>query len=107
MKVSQLIDGAKGAAVATLIERLRPYRRRTAGEFLVPAFTIIGAGAVGVLVGMMFAPKEGQQFRADVARKASELRERAMDVGERAVEAGNSIVDRLPGQENRSSQRSS
>jgi gas vesicle protein len=53
------------------------------------SFFLVGLG-IGALVGILFAPKSGEEGREYAQRKARELRERAEDV----IERGKSVAAR-------------
>src|SRR5215470_19797538 len=62
-------------------------------------FLLIGLG-VGALLGMVYAPKTGKQFRKDLRRRYDEAREsfddiaeQARDLAEEAIERGSELAD--------------
>jgi gas vesicle protein len=50
-------------------------------------------GAIGVIAGIFLAPKSGRETREDFARKADELKQRAMAEYEQAREKGRQAYD--------------
>ena len=44
-------------------------------------------GLIGVVIGVLYAPKSGKETREDIARKAEELMDRAKEEYEQAVQA--------------------
>ena len=65
------------------------------------SFLLIGLGA-GALLGMMYAPKAGKQFRKDLRRKIDDAadtlddwKDQAVEVAEEAMERGSEIADDL------------
>lgn len=52
---------------------------------------IIGAAA-GVVAGILTAPKSGKETRADIKRKAGELKEEAAEQTERVKEQAGKVV---------------
>ncbi|HEY7099933.1 MAG TPA: YtxH domain-containing protein [Terriglobales bacterium] len=65
------------------------------------SFLLFGLGA-GVLLGMMYAPKVGKQFRKDLRRRLDDARDtlddwkdQAMDVAEDAMDRGSEMMDDL------------
>jgi len=65
------------------------------------SFLLIGLGA-GALLGMIYAPKAGKQFRKDLRNRLDDAKdtlddwkEQAMDVAEEAIERGTEIADDL------------
>ena len=64
-------------------------------------FLLIGLG-VGALLGMVYAPKTGKQFRKDLRRRYDEAREsfdditeQARDLAEEAIERGSELADEV------------
>jgi gas vesicle protein len=58
------------------------------------ALGVLSGAAIGVALGMLFAPKEGAALRQDIARRARDLRD---DAGERlnhVTEAAEDLVER-------------
>jgi len=62
-------------------------------------FLLIGLG-IGALLGMVYAPKTGKQFRKDLRRRYDEAREsfddiaeQARDLAEEAIERGSELAD--------------
>ncbi|MFO0599330.1 MAG: hypothetical protein U0228_28745 [Myxococcaceae bacterium] len=53
-----------------LLEMIGLESRRSTGDRLVPALALFGAGVlVGVGLGLMLAPKPGEQLRADLKNR--------------------------------------
>ena len=44
-------------------------------------------GLIGVVIGVLYAPKSGKETREDIARKAEELMDKAKEEYEQAVQA--------------------
>ena len=58
--------------IERLLGELGLEKRRTTGDFLLPAFGIFAAGAiVGGVLGLMFAPSSGRELRSDIEKKLS------------------------------------
>ena len=52
-------------------------KRRSAMDFVLPAIGLLGAGiAVGAAMGLLLAPKAGNELREDMGKRVSELKER-------------------------------
>jgi gas vesicle protein len=50
-------------------------------------------GLIGVVLGILFAPKSGKETREDIIRKTDEFLEQAKEGYENAVEKGKSICE--------------
>lgn len=65
--------------VHSMLDRLGLEQKRSTMEVVLPAVAIFGAGlAVGAAIGVMFAPKRGDELRTDLAHRAGDLRDRSM-----------------------------
>ena len=86
MDIRRALEGAKGslgsgydAATERLLERLGLEHKRSTMEIVLPAIGIFAAGVtVGALLGVMFAPKRGEDLRTDVRHRLEDLRERGV-----------------------------
>lgn len=86
MDIRRALEGAKGqlghgydAATERLLERLGLEHKRSTMEVVLPAIGIFAAGVtVGALLGVMFAPKRGDELRGDVKHRLEDLRERGV-----------------------------
>lgn len=87
MDIRRVIEGAKGqighgydAATERLMERLGLEHKRSTIEVILPAVGIFAAGlTVGALLGVMFAPKRGDELRSDVRHRLEDLKDRGAD----------------------------
>lgn len=53
-----------------LLGQLGLEKRRTAGDFLLPALGVFAAGAlVGGVLGLLFAPSTGRELRSEIDKK--------------------------------------
>lgn len=53
-----------------LLGELGLEKRRSAGDYLLPALGVFAAGAVvGGLLGLLFAPKSGRELRGEIEKK--------------------------------------
>ena len=68
------------ANVEKLLDRMGLQRRRDTADMIAPALGIFGAGiAVGATLGVLFAPKRGEELRDDLAQRLEELREKSSE----------------------------
>lgn len=79
---SHLFDIAKGALVTAAVDRLYPMRPTRTRDGLLMAGAYVGVGLVGVIVGMLIAPKSGRELRADLASRATDLKDKALEAGQ-------------------------
>lgn len=65
-----------------ILDRLGLERKNTAAEQIVPALAIFGAGVlVGVGLGMIFAPRSGQELRGQLQSKLKSVEQRVRGNG--------------------------
>jgi gas vesicle protein len=55
---------------------------------------LVAGAAIGVGLGLLFAPKSGAALRRDITRRAREFQDEASDQYERVTEAANAVADR-------------
>ena len=66
-----------GTASDRLLDRMGLEHKRSTMEVVLPAIGIFAAGVtVGALLGVLFAPKRGEEIRGDVRHKLEDLREK-------------------------------
>ena len=58
------------------------------------ALGLLAGAAIGVGLGLLFAPKEGAALRRDIAKRARDLRDDAGQQIERVTEAADDLVER-------------
>jgi gas vesicle protein len=62
------------------LDRLGLERKGSRSKDILPALGIFGAGiAVGATLGVLFAPKRGDELRSELAKNLDELRQRSRD----------------------------
>ncbi len=101
MDIRSLLENAQRQAatsydsgVNTLMERLGLEQKRTTMEVVMPAVAIFGAGlAVGAALGVMFAPKRGDELRTDIKHRAGDLRDRSVEQYEALREKGSKMLE--------------
>ena len=65
------------AATHRVLDRLGLQHKRTASDMILPALGILGAGvAAGAVLGLLFAPRRGEEMRGEVVHRLEDLRER-------------------------------
>lgn len=68
------------SSVSALLERMGLEQKRSTMEVILPALGIFGAGmAVGAAMGVLFAPKRGEDIRSDLSSQIGHLRERGYE----------------------------
>ncbi len=71
-----------------LLERIGLERKSSTAEQLVPALAIFGAGVlVGVGIGMIFAPRSGQELRGQLQSQLKRVEQRVRGAGGEAAAA--------------------
>lgn len=66
--------------VERALERLGLERRRQTRDILLPALGLFGAGVVvGAALGVVFAPKRGQELRGDIRHRLEDMRARGVE----------------------------
>lgn len=74
------VSSSYDSGVEHLLDRLGLEQKRSTMEVVMPAIAIFGAGlAVGAALGVMFAPKRGDELRSDLKHRATDLRERGVE----------------------------
>lgn len=59
----------------TLLDRLGLEQKKSTTDIILPALGIFGAGiAVGAALGILFAPKRGDELRSDLRHRVQDLR---------------------------------
>ncbi len=79
---SNLFDDIKDFLMETAVKGIDTYRGSRYDGFKIGVAAVLGV-AVGVGVGLLLAPKAGEELRADIKEKASQLRSRASEMGDR------------------------
>ena len=68
------------STASALLDRMGLAQKRSSMEVILPALGIFGAGmAVGAALGVLFAPKRGEELRGDLQRQVDQLRERGYE----------------------------
>ncbi len=68
------------SSVSSVLDRLGLEQKRNTMDVVLPALGIFGAGiAVGAALGVLFAPKRGEEIRSDLRSRVDDLRERGYE----------------------------
>lgn len=64
-------------AYQQVLDRLGLQPKRDASDMVLPALGIFGAGlAVGAVLGLLFAPRRGEETRTEIVHRLESLREK-------------------------------
>lgn len=85
--VNQNVSRTYDDGLQTMLNRMGLEQKRSTAETMLPMIGIFGAGiAVGAALGVLFAPKRGENLRTD-------LRHSIEDLGRRGKVRANELVD--------------
>lgn len=74
------VSSGYDSSMHSLMDRLGLEQKRNTMEIVMPAIAIFGAGlAAGAALGLMFAPKRGDEIRTDIKHRVGDLRDRSME----------------------------
>src|SRR5699024_4465192 len=74
------VSNTYGNSVNALLDRMGLEHKRSTMDMMLPALGIFGAGiAVGAALGVLFAPKRGEEIRSDLRSSVDQLRERGYE----------------------------
>lgn len=75
--VNRQVSNTYDSSVESLLDRLGLEQKRSTMEVILPVLGIFGAGiAVGATLGLLFAPKRGDEIRGDIRNRLEDFRER-------------------------------
>ncbi len=81
-----------------VLNRLGLEPKRSTMELMLPALGIFGVGiAVGSALGVVFAPKRGDELRSDLKHRISDLRDRGADQIEEVRSKGDELLESAKG----------
>lgn len=90
--VNRTVSSTYDNRMEAVLDRIGLEQKRTTLDILLPALGIFGAGlAVGAALGVMFAPKRGEELRSDLRHRLVNLRERVPASYEEAREMASDI----------------
>lgn len=101
MELRRLLDNAQGSVrstydsgVESLMERLGLEQKRSSMEVVLPSLAIFGAGlAVGAAIGVMLAPKRGDELRSDLAHRIGDIKDRSVQRYEELRTRGEELIE--------------
>ena len=101
MDMRRILESAQGSVrdtydtgVERLLDRLGLEQKRSTMEVVMPALAIFGAGlAVGAALGVMFAPKRGDELRADLRHRAGDIKDRGLERYEQMRRRGEELAE--------------
>ncbi len=87
MELQELLDNLNNSVstsydrnVDKVLEQVGLQQRQSTRDVVLPALGIFGAGiAVGATLGMLFAPKRGDELRTDLRQNLEDLREKSAE----------------------------
>lgn len=75
--VNRQVSSTYDSSVESLLDRMGLEQKRSTMEILLPVIGVFGAGiAVGATLGILFAPKRGEEIRGDLRHRLEDFRER-------------------------------
>lgn len=101
MDIKKLVENAQRQATTTydksvdaVLERLGLEPKRSAMEIVLPALGVFGAGiAVGAALGVLFAPKRGDELRTDLRHRIGDIRDRSAEQYEELRHKSEKLVE--------------
>lgn len=87
--VNSSIGDTYDNSMNAVLDRLGLEHKRSTMEVVLPALGIFGAGiAVGAALGVLFAPKRGDEIRSDLRNQVGQLREKGTESYEQLKSQG-------------------
>jgi hypothetical protein len=101
MDVRSLLENAQRSvstrydqSVDALLDRMGLEQKRSTMEVVLPALGIFGAGlAVGAALGLLFAPKRGDELRGDIRHRIGDLSDRSLEQYETLRHRGEELLE--------------
>lgn len=88
------VTNTYGGVQSGVLDRLGLEPKRSTMELVLPALGIFGVGiAVGAALGVMFAPKRGDELRNDLKHRISDIRVRGAEKLEEAQVKGDELLE--------------
>ncbi|NND02496.1 MAG: YtxH domain-containing protein [Acidimicrobiia bacterium] len=101
MDIRRIMENAQGtvrntydSGVGQLLDRLGLEQKRSTMEVVLPALAIFGTGlAVGAALGVMFAPKRGEELRTDIRHRIGDIKDRGVERYETLRTRGEELLE--------------
>lgn len=98
--VNRQVSSSYDSSVESLLERMGLEQKRSTMEIILPVIGVFGAGiAVGATLGVLFAPKRGEDIRGDLRHRLEDFRERVptsyTELRSRGREAASEFQDEI------------
>ncbi|MBA2662529.1 MAG: YtxH domain-containing protein [Bradymonadaceae bacterium] len=94
--VNRQVSSTYDTSVESLLERMGLEQKRSTMEILLPVLGVFGAGiAVGATLGLLFAPKRGDEMRGDLRHRLEDLRERVPSSYDELRARGREALDEI------------
>ncbi len=89
------VSNTYDSSMNSVLDRLGLEQKRGTMEVVLPALGIFGAGiAVGAALGVLFAPKRGEEIRSDLRSQVDQLREKGNESYEQLKARGTEAIGR-------------
>ena len=102
--LNESVSSGYDRSVDKALDRFGLEQRRATKDVVLPALGIFGAGiAVGASLGLLFAPKRGEELRSDIRHSLDDLRRKSAEeyeeLREKSEEALRTARKRVSGEE--------
>lgn len=88
------VSSTYDTGVEAVLDRLGLEPRKTNMEIMLPALAVFGAGiTVGAVLGVLFAPKRGEDLRNDIRHRISDIRDRGAEEFEETRARGEQLIE--------------
>jgi hypothetical protein len=78
--VNSTLSNSYDSGLENVLDRLGYEQKRSSTDVIVPALGIFSAGlVVGAALGLLFAPKRGEEVRGELRHRLDDLRQRGAD----------------------------
>ncbi len=101
MDIKNLLENAQRSvssrydqSVDALLDRMGLEQKRSTMEVVLPALGIFGAGlACGAALGLLFAPKRGDELRGDIRHRIGDLSDRSLEQYQTMRDRGEELLE--------------
>ena len=85
--------------ITTWFSDVVPFRRKSAADWILPGLTGLGVGLVaGLGIGLLFAPRTGEESRLRLREGAARVKDKAADLADKARSQLSSAAAQLQGE---------